>query len=474
MQTTYTQVSNADIISCGKKGKPVKSEPIPLLKDKFLGEYRTALEKAKVRKNLGIADNETLEWGNITGIIESQSDLVNYVKTLQQFKSDEFKDLTNVQDALQYALHYVSTFESDSDSIAQLKESVSSINTQIQDLLLNTSSNSTSIEGINTSIQSINNQITKLNEDLKVIDVNNNISDWIQTHLSDTITIEDEKLQVVISEKENNALSNNEGLYVKDVSSEIEELQEKLVDTVYNTELPDDATSPLISDVTVSQLKNKSFTEIIDAIIFPTSVRDLVEPTLEYEEILQSVVEVGSALLTPTLIFTQNDAGEEISREESVTLNSTPVTSYDKIGTYLHQGVVNYAAGEYLINNKGETTNKRIEEGSITAELNITATYPWYAGTQGSETKQELVPFYKSVSDIDIYLTGIAVIKLPGTKAQINSFTVDGGLGYLNVNMSDWVESTETLNGITYKVWTKQSSYSAILPHKISFILNGV
>jgi hypothetical protein len=42
-----------------------------LLKDKFLGEYRTALEKAKVRKNLGIADNETLEWGNITGIIES-------------------------------------------------------------------------------------------------------------------------------------------------------------------------------------------------------------------------------------------------------------------------------------------------------------------------------------------------------------------------------------------------------------------
>jgi hypothetical protein len=40
--------------------------------------------------------------------------------------------------------------------------------------------------------------------------------------------------------------------------------------------------------------------------------------------------------------------------------------------------------------------------------------------------------------------------------------------------MSDWVESTETLNGITYKVWTKQSSYSAILPHKISFILNGV
>jgi hypothetical protein len=36
-----------------------------------LGEYRTELEKAKVRKNLGIADEISLQWGNISGFIEN-------------------------------------------------------------------------------------------------------------------------------------------------------------------------------------------------------------------------------------------------------------------------------------------------------------------------------------------------------------------------------------------------------------------
>jgi hypothetical protein len=60
IQSIYASVSNADVVPCGKKGKPVSSEPIPLLKNKYLGEYRTELEKAKVRKNLGIADKYSL------------------------------------------------------------------------------------------------------------------------------------------------------------------------------------------------------------------------------------------------------------------------------------------------------------------------------------------------------------------------------------------------------------------------------
>jgi hypothetical protein len=42
-----------------------------LLRDNYLGEYRTALEKAKVRKNLGIADEVVMEWGNLSGFIEN-------------------------------------------------------------------------------------------------------------------------------------------------------------------------------------------------------------------------------------------------------------------------------------------------------------------------------------------------------------------------------------------------------------------
>lgn len=72
IQSIYTSVSNADIVPCGKKGKPIKCEPIPLLRNNYLGEYRTELEKAKVRKNLGIADEQSLLWGNISGTIELQ------------------------------------------------------------------------------------------------------------------------------------------------------------------------------------------------------------------------------------------------------------------------------------------------------------------------------------------------------------------------------------------------------------------
>jgi hypothetical protein len=66
---------------------------------------------------------------------------------------------------------------------------------------------------------------------------------------------------------------------------------------------------------------------------------------------------------------------------------------------------------------------------------------------------------------------GNAVIKLPGTGSTIKSFTVDGGLGYTAVNLSGWTESTEQLNGITYKVWTKNVAYTSDFSHKINFTL---
>jgi hypothetical protein len=49
---------------------------------------------------------------------------------------------------------------------------------------------------------------------------------------------------------------------------------------------------------------------------------------------------------------------------------------------------------------------------------------------------------------------------------------VNGGLGYLNVDLTGWDESTEYINGFPYKVWTKQDEYSSVLPHRIKFILN--
>nr|DAX09097.1 MAG TPA: hypothetical protein [Bacteriophage sp.] len=50
-------------------------------------------------------------------------------------------------------------------------------------------------------------------------------------------------------------------------------------------------------------------------------------------------------------------------------------------------------------------------------------------------------------------------------------FKVNGGLGFLDVDLTGWDISTENISGFTYKVWTKKDSYSAILPHQLKFTL---
>jgi hypothetical protein len=78
----YTSVTDANLVPCNRRKIPVRTDPIPLLRNNYLGEYRTSIEKAKVRKNLGIADDLSLEWGNIKGNIENQIDLSKYVNDI--------------------------------------------------------------------------------------------------------------------------------------------------------------------------------------------------------------------------------------------------------------------------------------------------------------------------------------------------------------------------------------------------------
>ena len=120
IQPIYTSVSNADVKPCGKKGHLIKSEPIPLLRNNYLGEYRTELERAKVRKNLGIADEQSLLWGNIDGTIEAQKDLVQYIEQKWTYTSDVAENINTVKDALDYALFFISQYEANTEEIDKI------------------------------------------------------------------------------------------------------------------------------------------------------------------------------------------------------------------------------------------------------------------------------------------------------------------------------------------------------------------
>ena len=90
---TYTSVKNANLVDCGKK-QHISNQPSPLLKDNFLGEFRTELDRKKVLANLGIITDVSLEWQYIKGSIEGSDTLTSYIENKTTYKSilGEYKD----------------------------------------------------------------------------------------------------------------------------------------------------------------------------------------------------------------------------------------------------------------------------------------------------------------------------------------------------------------------------------------------
>ena len=134
IQPIYTSVSNADIVPCNKKGQIIKSDPIPLLRNNYLGEYRTELEKEKVRQNLGIADNISLRWENIKGFVDDSTELVNYIKSTQQYTSELSDEIKTIQDGLTYALYYVTNFKGEHEAVEQLQKDIIQVNSNIDNV----------------------------------------------------------------------------------------------------------------------------------------------------------------------------------------------------------------------------------------------------------------------------------------------------------------------------------------------------
>lgn len=499
IQSIYAAVSNGNNVHCGKRIPKYQAQPIPLMKSNYLGEFRTQLEKAKARKNLGIGDEFLLTWGNITGHIEDNKDLTTFIEN--QWKYEYVspyiqQEIKNVKQALDYALYYVSTYEANDEAVHNLSQKFDTLTSHVDEvqeqLQNNINLNSTRISDIQNNIQSINNLISDINEDLKTINVDKNIYNWVKQNLEQSSTIyfkeitNDEEvtfqiIEVKISQEEKNALIIKEdGIYVEDFSQDINSIKEhqtkiddSLIDLKYNTELPDSTTSTTHKGITVEQLKNKSMSKILDEVLFPAEVRDLVMPTISYSDI-EELVEINTPVYFPNIEYLAGDAGETISQTNILTFHGLEYTEdyYSNVGTYIFTGTIQYSDGEYLKNNREEITDIRVTSGEISTTKNVKVTYPWFAGsTEDGVQKQILVPTNEVSGYIDISLSKHAVIKIPGTRSTLNSFRVDSGLGYLDVDISGWEQTQEYINEVPYKVWTKKDEYVAILPHKINFTI---
>ena len=63
----------------------------------YLGEFKTEIDKARVRYNLGIPDSLSFKWGNIGGTIENQTDLMQLVR---QSVNNQYTVLSQTVDGL--------------------------------------------------------------------------------------------------------------------------------------------------------------------------------------------------------------------------------------------------------------------------------------------------------------------------------------------------------------------------------------
>ena len=228
----YTSVESGKQVAC-KNTQHYIPEEIYLLKKNFLGEFRTSLEKAKVRANLGIADSETLLWGNIQGDISNQTDIAAYINTLLAFDfnvekdfdpGNDFENVKNVRQAAITCLQYLSKFKGEGEEIEATNVRINA--------LINNLYGVESLDDIEGSDQGV---INKLNTDFRALQQSlgetttkvNTIEEQITSIIQDIDSINNSLQEInnliKISKKEGNALQMEEdGLFVRDLSPSVQ------------------------------------------------------------------------------------------------------------------------------------------------------------------------------------------------------------------------------------------------------------
>ena len=264
---TYTSVKNANLVDCGKKHH-ISSQPSPLLKDNFLGEFRTELDKKKVLANLGIATSLSLEWEYIKGDIGRSVALMQELDSRTKYVSE----IDGFQKTLIEGVKYLESViggEQDAETeqderIAKLEEATSTLNTSLTDLQTY----------LNETIEV---DLNKVKEDLETITTKvSNITELIQ-----------------VSTKEGNALvllsgegEEFPGLYVPDLSQDVQDAQTNISD------LRTDVDNILDTYVTKEELGGGDF-DFVAQDDFDNYVDTTADTISEIQEELKNTVKTG-------------------------------------------------------------------------------------------------------------------------------------------------------------------------------------
>ena len=302
---TYTSVKNANLVDCGKK-QHIPSQPSPLLKDNFLGEFRTELDKKKVLANLGIATSLSLEWEYIKGDIGRSEALMQELDSRTKYVSEIDGFQKSIIDGIKYLETVIGGEE-------EGEEEQNKRLTELETVTQKTVADLDDLKDYITNTVDVN--VEKLQEDLTTITESvNNITNLIQ-----------------VSSKEGNALQllgdsdvaegETPGLYVPDLSSKVNETAEK-VETLEKDVA--DIKESLDDFVTKEDLGGDGF-EFVDQSDFDSFVDSTTDQLDDIREELANTVKTGEDGHVDTLYvnkISKNNDDENIVITDSFEVDS--------------------------------------------------------------------------------------------------------------------------------------------------------
>lgn len=194
--------------------------------------------------------------------------------------------------------------------------------------------------------------------------------------------------------------------------------------------------------------------EDIDTIVTVNSVIDWPEETVIWNPKVSN--SNGDNTITYTK-YLKNVSGTTIEWEEQ------DIWTGENLGNNVFILSYNYPSGEYIVkSNLGNTKVVILAEASGQIKKTVQVTYPWYI----NDTPQELVAIGGSTT-VEYPSLNSPKIKVPFTTSTID-VKADIALNGNYNPVANWIENEEELNGITYKVYYGEDSFSEPVPHKIT------
>lgn len=269
---TYTSVKNANLVDYEEK-QYISSQPFPLLRENFLGEYRTELDKKKVLANLGIATDLSLEWEYIKGDIGRSEALMAELDSRTKYISE----LTSFEKTVIEGIKYLeSVIGSEEEGEEEQNERLNVLEQASEELTQSLSTLKTYIEEtVDVNIETLTKNLEEVSEKV------NNITNLIQ------VSSKEGNALILIPEGSDQLLEGETpGLFVPDLSEEVSTATQNI------EKLQGDIQDILDTYVTKEELGGGDF-DFVNQDDFDTYVDNTEDTISDIQEELAKTVKTG-------------------------------------------------------------------------------------------------------------------------------------------------------------------------------------